>query len=347
MGESYTQQQSAEYLRMAVPLMNRYGVSPTPENYAVWFKYVAAENPALKERIDALREHGEAFTESVNEELFRAFGAERDVEDFERIRHDMITLLREFGQYVVEAGRNVGNYHEDLNEAVAGLEQCDDMDDFGDLLRELMAKTQSIQSTTENMQAHFDKKSAEIVALQKELERERKRASTDPLTGIPNRQTLQEAIDRTLTGEDCPQLIAIVMIDIDHFKQFNDNFGHLIGDRVIKFVASLLVKNTRGGDTPARFGGEEFAVLLPNTSLEGALAVAENLRRAVADSKLVRSDTKEPLGQITVSAGVAQYRHGEDVATWIERADRCLYASKNAGRNCVTVENDLPSRIAS
>ena len=347
MGQTYTPGQAAEYLRIAVPLMNKYSVPPTPQNYAVWFKYVAGEEPALKERIDSLKEHTGAFTEKVNDELFHAYGAECDVREFERIKHNMVTLLREFGQLVVEAGRNVDGYHDHLSEAVADLEQCDDMDGFGALLRDLMVRTQSVQSTTKDMQAHFDKKSAEIEALQKELERERRRASTDPLTGIPNRQTLQEAINDTLIAEDCPQLITLVMIDIDHFKQFNDNFGHLIGDRVIKFVASLLTKHTRGGDTPARFGGEEFAVLLPNTSLDGAQAVAENLRKAVAESKLVRSDTKEPLGQITVSAGVAQYRHGEEVAEWIERADQCLYASKNAGRNRVTVETKLPARIAS
>lgn len=347
MGHTYTPEQSAEFLRIAVPLMNKYSIPPTPQNYAVWFKYAAGEEPELKERIDSIKYQQGVFTENVNDELFHAYGAECDVKEFERIKHNMVMLLREFGQLVVEAGRNVDGYHDHLSETVADLEECDDMDGFGDLLRDLMVRTKNIQSTTKDMQAHFDKKSAEIEALQKELERERKKASTDPLTGIPNRQTLHEAIDDILTAEDCPQLIAIVMIDIDYFKQFNDKFGHLIGDRVIKFVASLLTKHTRGGDTPARFGGEEFAVLLPNTSLEGARAVAENLRKAVADSKLVRSDTKEPLGQVTVSAGVAQYRHGEDVIEWIERADQCLYASKNAGRNRVTIETELPARIAS
>lgn len=347
MGHTYTPEQSAEYLRLAVPLMNRYQVSPTPENYTIWFKYVAGEDVALKERIDSLKGLEGAFTASVNQELFHEFGTDCDVGEFERVRHNLVTLLREFGQLVIEAGRNVDGFHDHLSETVADLEECDDFDGFGELLKDLMIKTQGIQSTTQDMQAHFDKKSAEIKALQKELERERKKSSTDPLTGIPNRQTLQDAINDALAAENRPELFNIVMIDIDHFKKFNDEFGHLIGDRVIKFVASLLVKHTRGGDTPARFGGEEFAVLLPNTSLDGAQAVAENLRKAVADSKLVRSDTKEPLGQITISAGVAQYRHGEDITRWIERADQCLYMSKDAGRNRVTIETDLRSSIAS
>jgi diguanylate cyclase len=126
---------------------------------------------------------------------------------------------------------------------------------------------------------------------------------------------------------------SLLMIDVDHFKAINDNHGHLIGDRVIRFVAQTVQKNIKGQDIAARYGGEEFTVLLPSTGTKGAEAVAEAIRIAVAGAQLVRADNKKPLGQITVSAGVATYQPGEDMMDLINRADQALYRAKNAGRN--------------
>jgi diguanylate cyclase len=130
---------------------------------------------------------------------------------------------------------------------------------------------------------------------------------------------------------------SLVMLDIDHFKSVNDTHGHLIGDRVIRFVAQVLEKNIKGKDTAARYGGEEFTVLLPETPATGAKSVAESIRKAVANAQLVRADNKKPLGQITISAGVATFAAGEDVMEFINRADQALYRSKNEGRNRVSV----------
>jgi diguanylate cyclase len=127
------------------------------------------------------------------------------------------------------------------------------------------------------------------------------------------------------------------MLDIDHFKAVNDTHGHLIGDRVIRFVAQVMQKNTKGQDTAARYGGEEFTLLLPGTPSAGAKSVAETIRAAVSKAQLVRADNKKPLGQITISAGVATFRKGEDIMEFINRADQALYRAKKEGRNRVSL----------
>ena len=131
-----------------------------------------------------------------------------------------------------------------------------------------------------------------------------------------------------------------MLADIDHFKTFNDTFGHLIGDQVLRLVALALKDNVKGRDIAARYGGEEFAVILPETSLRQATTVGEHIRRAVMGKELMKRSTGENLGRITVSVGVASLHRGESVAALIERADNCLYAAKRNGRNRVICEVD-------
>src|SRR6185369_5326591 len=135
--------------------------------------------------------------------------------------------------------------------------------------------------------------------------------------------------------------LCLMLLDIDHFKNFNDTWGHQTGDQVLRLVAMTLKSNIKGKDIAARYGGEEFAAILPETDLEGAVIVADNIRKAVQAKELLKRSTNEKLGRITASFGVAMFRRGDTVSTLIERADRCLYAAKHAGRNKVISESDL------
>jgi diguanylate cyclase len=130
------------------------------------------------------------------------------------------------------------------------------------------------------------------------------------------------------------------MIDIDHFKSFNDNYGHLTGDQVLRLVAMALKHSVKGQDITARYGGEEFAVILPNTALRQALTVADNVRRSVMSKQLKKKSTGEILGRVTISAGVSMLQPGDNAHALIDRADACLYAAKRNGRNRVICEAD-------
>jgi diguanylate cyclase len=134
--------------------------------------------------------------------------------------------------------------------------------------------------------------------------------------------------------------LTLLITDIDHFKRFNDSYGHLTGDQVLRLVALSVKQNVKGADLAARFGGEEFAVILPNTPMRSALTVAEHIRRAVMSKELVKRSTGENLGRVTISIGVASYRPGDTYASLIDRADTCLYAAKRGGRNKVVCETD-------
>ncbi len=132
--------------------------------------------------------------------------------------------------------------------------------------------------------------------------------------------------------------LALALADIDHFKQFNDSFGHQTGDHVLKFVAQTLKQSVRSSDHVARYGGEEFALVLPRTAIADAVKLADKLRSTVCTRDLVRRSTRQPLGTLTLSVGVTVYRPGEPLADFLHRADRCLYAAKQSGRDRVATD---------
>ena len=198
-----------------------------------------------------------------------------------------------------------------------------------------------MQKSMEQLQQEFIAKSEDMDKLKKELEQVRKQASTDALTGLYNRTTFfnsMEEIEAAAGSTTNPY--CVVMIDIDNFKRVNDTFGHLVGDKVIRFVADSLRQSIKGQDCAARFGGEEYAMILPETRLKDAVTLCNKIRRNIALANLVRSGTKEPIGQITISVGVAENHPGESRMDLMARADEALYRSKQDGRNRVSTAED-------
>ena len=173
------------------------------------------------------------------------------------------------------------------------------------------------------------------------LEAVRNESLTDPLTSLANRKYFDSALEKYIAQSGASgEPLSLLLTDIDHFKAFNDTFGHLTGDQVLRLVGVAVKHNVKGQDIAARYGGEEFAIILPNTALRSALTVADHVRRAVMTKELMKRSTGEHLGRVTISVGVATLRRGETAQALIERADNCLYAAKRCGRNRVMCETD-------
>lgn len=164
-------------------------------------------------------------------------------------------------------------------------------------------------------------------------------AKIDPMTGLHNRRWLEEMYTREMNRSNMGNFkLTAFMIDIDHFKQVNDTYGHLAGDKVLISVAQALIRSLRPSDMPVRYGGEEFSVFLPGTTEENAKIIAERIRRNVENMTITLHDNN--LLQVTVSIGFAERIENDTVASLIDRADKALYHAKQNGRNRVCQNKD-------
>ncbi len=330
--------QSAEILRLALPLMSRQAAALHPISYAVWYEYVAGINPGIKAAIDELTRDGSLLDEIATTALFRKYIAEIDEQDAQQVAVGFKRVLEDMSLSAAQAGDDAHRFGNALVQLTEELDGFPDGQQLDSGIIKLLADTRGMQSSITQLNERLDDSRREIERLRQEVHRAREDALQDALTGLTNRKGFDLALAACLAknepGSAGPSLL---LTDIDHFKRFNDSFGHLFGDKVIRAIAKILKDNVKGKDTAARYGGEEFVILLPETPLEGARSLAEKIRQMVEASRVKRTDSNETVARVTVSLGVACYRAGESASEFVERADRALYDSKNLGRNRVSL----------
>lgn len=336
---SDSSEQAAEFVRLALPFMAQHGIPPSPPHYRVWYDYVSGRNQKLKESVDrALNVHN-GISAEFSEELYQRFVEHDDDLTAENLRHEVKTLLADALTKLAESDNQASHYGRVLEDYSKRLSINPGREQLRRALQDLLAETRSMQEANHRLEERLSETNAELERLRKELDDARHAASADALTGIANRKAFDEALaSLTQTATDTGHELSLILADVDHFKQFNDQHGHLLGDKVLRFVAHHLQDTVKGTDVVARYGGEEFAVLLPSTPLSGGLTLAERIRTTLQSKRLRRTDTSESVGAVTLSLGVACYRPGEAIQEFLQRADQALYRAKEQGRNCACCE---------
>lgn len=328
----------------AITTMDRLGIAPLPPNYQVWYGYHSGQNAELVSFLDSVLAEGGSATEAESEAIHRRFfGAEADEEVLQEAGNQLQSMIEDIRAKLGAAGETTLAFGDKLTRFSGQLSRTAAPEALQGILAEIIAETSQVVARNQELEQSLESSSSEIDQLRETLQEARQEAVTDALTGIANRRFF----DSRLKSEEERALydhapLSLLIIDIDHFKHFNDSFGHQIGDEVLKVVARTLKSCVKGKDTPARYGGEEFAVILPDTQLGDAGTVAEQIRQALATKRLQNKRTGESYGEVTLSIGAAQLRPGEPLSSLIKRADKALYLAKNSGRNRVTSEQELP-----
>lgn len=318
--------------------LGEFDLTPIPENYELWYAYFAETQPEVVRAIDVLIANKQTITDERCYDIYERF----IVPD-----HSHSQQVKQAGDQIQETIRSVNSAVDSVrssaseyNERLEGVSQTLQTDTSPEIINKtiqvVLSDTHNMIEKNKELEHQLSKSTQIMQEMQRDLEIARKEATTDSLTGLANRKAFDEEIRRIM--DDTAKMetaFTLVLMDIDHFKNFNDSFGHQVGDQVLKLVAKTLTDGIKGRDIAARYGGEEFALILPDTDLQGGVKVANHLRNAVASKDVVNRATGEKLAQITMSGGVSQYVPGESLDELIARADAALYTAKHNGRNQV------------
>ncbi len=328
-------------------LMSAHDVALTAANFEVWQSHKTGALPELSREIEARIARGEQFGDDASADLFERFFASKRVsmqmmeasESIARELADVVATLR-------GAGAQAGSYASALQVAAASFEGELDPTNLRAVVAELSASTREMANNNRQLSEQMEVSSRQVETLQSALQSVKVEALTDGLTGLANRRLFDETLRARLSEAEAEGSgLCLLMCDIDHFKRFNDAWGHLVGDQVIRFIAAVLRKCGEGDVLAARYGGEEFALIMPRTDLGHAQALGAAINQAVKSKRLSRRSTGETLGAVTISVGIAAYRRGESMSSLIGRADACLYGSKRGGRDRITTDAE-PARAA-
>ncbi|NTU76776.1 MAG: diguanylate cyclase [Alphaproteobacteria bacterium] len=332
---------SGLWAKQALERLAGDGLLPVPDNFAIYYAYFSGSHPNLKMAMDALFEK---FGKLDQEQCTELFLAHLSLEAEHRVLNATTASIDEELKRVMGAlsqnAEDASEYNKTLTSFSGTLQTNVSLDQIRAAVSRVASETHVMAEQNERLQKQLAQSTQQLSETRYNLDQVRKSSLLDALTEVGNRKFFNEELNRTtLEAAESNMPLAMLIADIDHFKKFNDTYGHLIGDQVLRLVAHTLVENLKGRDIVARYGGEEFVILMPNTTVSDAEKVANQLRTTLATKRIRRKNTNETLGTVTISLGATEYFPKEELDGFIARADAALYDAKQTGRNKVVVRS--------
>jgi diguanylate cyclase len=340
MNYSEDKDKAGEYLRLALGYLVKYNQPASPVNYTVWYEYVSGKNPKLKKTIDSAIESATPLTCNNMEILYQKFVADGDRIVISKLLTKVNLMLREITSHVLETEGDLSGHGTTLRGLSEEILEVQDFEGAKRIVDQMVLETKALIKSGFNLQSRMKISSAELQQLHRELEKSQQEAHTDSLTGLINRRGLEKRFElERIRAKQNNIPFSIIMLDIDHFKKVNDTYGHLVGDSLLRGISNILKKQLRRNDIAARYGGEEFLILLPESDLAGAGAVAGKIQKGLSTKEWKLKGSGESMGSITVSMGISIYAMNESGDAMIKRADDALYVAKTSGRNQIVTQD--------
>ncbi|MBI3702392.1 MAG: diguanylate cyclase [Rhizobiales bacterium] len=341
-GHAAEHERTMAFAEIALGQIKALRQAASPRNYEVWYAYATGYHPSLNQKINETLQQSGALTDADIEQIYETYLSPTRLTDrIDKVGHQVMGEIEQVMAMIDAAAGSANSYTESLADMSEKLGNSKDREGLRAIVEGLVQTAKEMEASNQKLEQRLHASKQEIDTLQENLEAVRTESLTDPLTQLANRKFFDTTLDDAIADARAKnEPLSLMMTDIDHFKNFNDSFGHLTGDQVLRLVAMSVKQNVKGQDTAARYGGEEFAIVLPNTVLRSAITVADHIRRAVMTKELMKRSTGEHLGRVTISVGVATLHKSDSAQTFIERTDACLYAAKRHGRNRVMCETD-------
>jgi len=333
----FSEDQNSHFLRQILLFLATHKMHPTPINYALSYEHVSGSNKRLSTAIDSLLKQHKSIDKDLSIKLYNKFISDNSLESFDKINQDLEKLINNTRNIVSETSQKASDAGVIFEEQAATVTSIKTSNDLQKVISEIADEATGLATISKSLKDELDSANHEMDQLRKELIQVRESAATDALTGLLNRGAFDNALNHLIAKTDSPES-CLVMLDLDHFKQVNDTHGHLIGDSVLKFTGNLLKKHAEPHHFSARYGGEELAIVMPDTTLRKSAEIAEKIRLALENSRLKKKNSSESIGKITVSIGISRLNKNDTFEDLIMRADKALYQAKETGRNKVVIE---------
>jgi len=333
----FSDEQNSHFLRQILQFITANKITPTPINYAISYEYVTGSNIGLTAAVDLLLKQKKTITSEASSRIYNKYICDISFESLDKINQGLASIInhtRDTAATTSQKASDAGDVFEDHAASIASVKN---VAEFKKSLSEIVKETKGLAEISSALKTELDSANQEMNELRAELSKVRVSAATDALTGLLNRGAFDKALNNLIEQVDVSES-CLTMLDLDHFKKVNDTHGHLIGDNVLKYTAKLIKKYTEPHHYVARYGGEELAIIMPDTSLNQAAEIAESIRDALASSRLKKKNSSETIGKITVSIGISTLKQEDTVEDLIMRADNALYSAKETGRNKVVTE---------
>jgi diguanylate cyclase len=340
--EKNEQKQEEKSALIAQQVMHRIGqdsLKPNPHVFAILYAHYTGTHPDISHEIQDLDHEKKTLTTTLCEKLFEKYlSANKEKEFFDESARKVQAVASEIVELIRGAGMAHKEYSQQLERQTSNFSGSSDIEQVKKIVAELVSDTRRMIDENHKLEEKLHDSAHELQQMRNDVHHLKQETMRDTLTGVPNRRAFDNELKiRAAESIDKQRPLCLIMIDIDHFKAFNDTYGHPVGDQVLRLVARTLEEGLRSTEMLARYGGEEFAVIVPNIKLRDCEKVAHRLRERIATKDIVNQSKNEKLGRLTVSLGIAQLQPGEAISEFIDRSDRALYKSKEAGRNRVTM----------
>jgi len=343
MAEEDDHKRTIKYGESAINYIKKNTLPAYPRSYELWYTYSAGYNQGLNRAInETLKANGRVSTDEMLTLYGRFLSPTRLGDRLDEVGTKVSREVEELVDTLQLSADATSDYGHALEKASNKIKSVTDPKKLQTYVTHLVKSTQKAVSSNRKLESQLLESKKQIETLQSSLEAIRYESLTDELTTLNNRKHFENSIERMVDQfSESGRGFALLLTDIDHFKNFNDTYGHQTGDQVLRLVALAVKQNVKAQDIACRYGGEEFAILLPNVTLKDAAEIGERIRLAVMSKELVKRSTGENLGRVTISVGVATYQEMDTAHSIVSRADEALYAAKNGGRNLVRTEDDL------
>lgn len=333
---SETVKDAADLLKTAIPEMTQHKVPVNPYNYGIWYAYASGTYQGLNKELQQLLKAQGSITPQQTLDLYKKYIINDLLVVDKKLEDSYQSVMNSMSESANKTQQSTGDLEKQLAHSLKQLDDPGTQADLRAVINTIAEKTRLVSKNTQDFHHVLDDAQHEITRLKKELKEARAAAETDPLTKLYNRRHFDSSLSMAFADKDSSNSLALLLVDIDHFKQFNDNYGHLMGDLVLKAISQVLhdaCEETH--HIPCRFGGEEFAILMPKTTMREAKILAENTLKRIASLTLKDKKSGTSVSKVTASLGLSFAGPDDTELSLIDRADKALYKAKDNGRNQV------------